>query len=296
MERGRWNAAATSGSAPDAPDHEHAFDASPVSLRKDESTSSGRGSVTQGGSKRSKKLAELLALQYPSRCHALPAGDAAVEKVLYFVRHGEATHNVVRETHVGSDNPYLNPALTDAPLTAVGRAQAERLRPAADGLPLELVISSPLTRALETARLAFAAHLARGAPFVAVESCREQIGQNLCDKRQPASLTRPLFPEADMSAIAEADELFTPARETLGALRSAPTPSCTRYAAGPRSTSPWSRTRPSSSRCSTRRSTRRARARAPRVVRQRRDARRPRRVRLSMSARIRTYYAGHGVD
>ena len=115
--------AATSGSAPDAPDHEHAFDASPVSLRKDESTSSGRGSVTQGGSKRSKKLAELLALQYPSRCHALPAGDAAVEKVLYFVRHGEATHNVVRETHVGSD-PYLNPALTDAPLTAVGRAQA----------------------------------------------------------------------------------------------------------------------------------------------------------------------------
>ena len=67
--------AATSGSAPDAPDHEHAFDASPVSLRKDESTSSGRGSVTQGGSKRSKKLAELLALQYPSRCHALPAGD-----------------------------------------------------------------------------------------------------------------------------------------------------------------------------------------------------------------------------
>ena len=124
--------AATSGSAPDAPDHEHAFDASPVSLRKDESTSSGRGSVTQGGSKRSKKLAELLALQYPSRCHALPAGDAAVEKVLYFVRHGEATHNVVRETHVGTDNPYLNPALTDAPLTAVGRAQAERLRPAAD--------------------------------------------------------------------------------------------------------------------------------------------------------------------
>ena len=92
------------------------------------------------------------------------------------------------------------------------------IKAAADGLPLELVISSPLTRALETARLAFAAHLARGAPFVAVESCREQIGQNLCDKRQPASLTRPLFPEADMSAIAEADELFTPERETLGAL------------------------------------------------------------------------------
>ena len=46
-------------------------------------------------------------------------------KVTSFVRHGEATHNVVRETHVGSDNPYLNPALTDAPLTAVGRAQAE---------------------------------------------------------------------------------------------------------------------------------------------------------------------------
>ena len=120
--------AATSDAPPDAPDHEHAFDASPVSLRKDESTSSGRGSVTQGGSKRSKKLAELLALQYPSRCHALPAGDAAVEKVLYFVRHGEATHNVVRETHVGTDNPYLNPALTDAPLTAVGRARASSRR------------------------------------------------------------------------------------------------------------------------------------------------------------------------
>jgi broad specificity phosphatase PhoE len=153
---------------------------------------------------------------------------------IYLIRHGEAAHNV-------QGRPW-GPELIDAKLTPRGREQAlSELRSAAESLPLELVVVSPLTRAIETALLGLAPHLEvdddqlplpppqqqqqlqgrrRRLRPVAIEQCREQFGQNLPDRRRTTAELRAEFPTVDFAAhaMAEEDELFTPERETLEAL------------------------------------------------------------------------------
>ena len=63
---------------------------------------------------------------------------------LYLARHGESTGNAQR----------LIFGQRDYPLTDKGRAQARALGQSLEGARIERVVSSPLVRALETARLA----------------------------------------------------------------------------------------------------------------------------------------------
>jgi broad specificity phosphatase PhoE len=63
---------------------------------------------------------------------------------LWLVRHGETEWSKVGK-HTGR---------TDVPLTETGRAQARSVARKLDGHGFELVLASPLSRALETARLA----------------------------------------------------------------------------------------------------------------------------------------------
>jgi broad specificity phosphatase PhoE len=63
---------------------------------------------------------------------------------LYLARHGETEWTVTRR-HTGS---------TDVPLTPRGEDQARALGNELAGVPVERVLSSPMRRALETARLA----------------------------------------------------------------------------------------------------------------------------------------------
>ena len=114
----------------------------------------------------------------------------------------------------------------DAPLTAKGQAQAAALRrslqaerrlspPAAasggaDGgaVPrLELVVSSTLRRALETATIVFDTASRNSKPagvrWVATELCRERVANFTCDGRSDRSALEDLFPHFDFGEVAE---------------------------------------------------------------------------------------------
>lgn len=156
-----------------------------------------------------KKVIALRALSIPNLPRFRAAADGAADaKHIYFIRHGEATHNI-------APRPW-GEELVDARLTPEGQRQSlEMLRPAAAALPLELIVTSPLSRTLETAHIGLAPHLERGVKCVAVEQCREQFGLNLPDRRRATAALRVEYPQVDFSGLAEEDELFTPEREAL---------------------------------------------------------------------------------
>lgn len=64
-------------------------------------------------------------------------------KKLYFARHGESEMNVKK----------LLAGTTDTPLTDAGRMQAKKAGQNAQELGIDLIVSSPLSRALETAQI-----------------------------------------------------------------------------------------------------------------------------------------------
>ncbi|KAB8094613.1 hypothetical protein EE612_021836 [Oryza sativa] len=152
-------------------------------------------------------------------------------KTIYLVRHAQGVHNVEGEK---DHSAYMSPQLFDAHLTPLGWNQVDCLREHVkkSGLAqkIELVITSPLLRTMQTAVGVFggensvdgvsapplmvenAGHGSRPAisslncpPFLAFEACREHLGVHPCDKRRSITEYRALFPAIDFSLI-ENDE------------------------------------------------------------------------------------------
>lgn len=120
---------------------------------------------------------------------------------------------------------YTDPALHDAPLNDVGRAEA---RAAALALhreerPFDLVVVSPLRRTLETASLLYDVPGVRRPPFLAFELVREAFGLYTCDQRSTLTdlLADARWSHVDFSQIgSDADTWHNPAcRETVGSVR-----------------------------------------------------------------------------
>lgn len=143
-------------------------------------------------------------------------------KIVLMLRHGQGYHNVaaLETPHpwpcgcVNGDPgicPYSRPALTDAELTPLGREQATSAGASLVSAIPEVVYVSPLTRTLETAKLAVegAGNALSSVPFVANELIRERLGRHFCNKRSPLSSIARRFPKVDFSAVrSEEDVLF----------------------------------------------------------------------------------------
>ncbi len=117
-------------------------------------------------------------------------------KSILCIRHGESTFNAAwRVTPV-------DPLHYDARLSEVGRSQVAQARAAVARYPVEVVLASPLTRALQTARGLFDGH--PNAPRIeAVPLLRERV-ENSCDiGRAPAAIAAE-FPSIDFSGLHDA--------------------------------------------------------------------------------------------
>lgn len=114
-------------------------------------------------------------------------------KTVLCIRHGESTFN--RAWRVKP----VDPLHYDAPLSETGREQVAAARAALAGVPVELVVTSPLTRALQTALGVFAEH--PSAPLLLVAHLVRERVENSCDVgRSPAALAAD-FPTLDVAHL-----------------------------------------------------------------------------------------------
>ena len=145
-------------------------------------------------------------------------------KRVHFIRHAQSEHNARSEVAEDELAVRRDPSLRDAPLTPLGQDQARVLKREVAALhEIELVVVSPLTRAVQTTLAAFAGH---PAPRLVHDLHREHL-QSFCDiGRAPAKLSRE-FPALAFDHLADpwwhvgesADGPFAPEPDELLAAR-----------------------------------------------------------------------------
>ena len=143
---------------------------------------------------------------YPAEFHPLLLPQHGISlfladrtKRIHFVRHAEGHHNVATRNANGQNTPIEcrtagSERYLDARLTPHGQRQCQRLdRDIATvriknpgSFPIDLIVTSPFTRALETAEIVFGPFDYPGTPPVLVhELCRERAGLYMCDRLRP---------------------------------------------------------------------------------------------------------------
>ena len=146
------------------------------------------------------------------------AGDN--QKICYFIRHGEGTHNVAQRNWRsdpkwdGSSEPYTlhtdaHGKYLDAELNDTGIAQARALQERASTLSPQLLVVSPLRRATRTGLVAFEEQISNGLNVVALELLHETAGRHTCDRRLSRTALQETFPQVNYSEIdSEEDPLW----------------------------------------------------------------------------------------
>ena len=114
-------------------------------------------------------------------------------KTVLCIRHGESTFN--RAWRLSP----VDPLHFDAPLTETGHEQVRQARAGLVSVPVELVIVSPLTRALQTALGIFAGHPA-APPMLVTHLVRENL-ENTCDVGRSPALLAADFPSVDVAHL-----------------------------------------------------------------------------------------------
>lgn len=122
-------------------------------------------------------------------------------KTILVVRHGESEHNAQVHRHLGVDENAE--AYIDAPLTERGRKQASEIAEDINRFSPEVIVTSPLTRAIETGLLATAA-LPQSIPFLITPLCAERMAYS-CDIGNSVSVLQSRFPKLDFSLVTPID-------------------------------------------------------------------------------------------
>jgi len=172
----------------------------------------------------------LLGLKRPILISAAPhtAGKplAPGAKLLHCIRHGQGFHNLLADIYreFGKDvdcmgksraSPYQREEVGDAPLTPIGIRQAKALQPQTSSMEnVQLIVVSPLCRAVQTANVAFAHALPSvdettrhtKIPFLAHPLATEMGGVNCCDRRRPLTDIRRDFPHVDFSLFKDEED------------------------------------------------------------------------------------------
>ena len=117
------------------------------------------------------------------------------ERKVLCIRHGESAFNAAYK----GDN--VDPMLFDAPLTERGHAQVEAARLDLREVPVDLVITSPLTRALQTALGLFGDH--PNGPAIVVEADHRERLESSCDRGRPPADLRAEFPGVTLDHLTD---------------------------------------------------------------------------------------------
>lgn len=123
-------------------------------------------------------------------------------KTVHLIRHAQSTFNVA-----SAAAPFADPMLFDAPLSPHGHDQVAVLRDQVAGLAIELVVVSPLTRAVQTALGAFGGR----APILVEPLLRERVEMSCDIGRSPAALAA-AFPELAFDHLDDPWWYIDPAR------------------------------------------------------------------------------------
>jgi broad specificity phosphatase PhoE len=119
-------------------------------------------------------------------------------KRIHFIRHAQSEHNARFESALDEMAVRHDPSLRDAPLTALGQSQAHGLRAEVNALcEVELVVISPLSRAVETTLAAFNNH---PAPRIVHDLHREYL-QSFCDIGSSPDRLSQAFPALDFDHL-----------------------------------------------------------------------------------------------
>lgn len=111
------------------------------------------------------------------------------------IRHGESTFNAAHREN-GRDPGHI-----DALLTERGLAQVAAARAPLQSVPFDVVVTSPLTRAIQTTVGLFADHPAR--PEILVEVLHRECQESSCDVGRAASLIAAEFPDMRVDHLPE---------------------------------------------------------------------------------------------
>lgn len=90
-------------------------------------------------------------------------------KKIAFIRHGQSTANAAYDIY------KRDTFIFDAELTPKGVSQVQDLKQNLSGLPFELIVVSPLRRAIQTTLIAFEEEIKRGVPVIVHPLAREQM-------------------------------------------------------------------------------------------------------------------------